>query len=180
MAAPRIITLSGLPGTGTSTACSTLCKGLGWAYVNAGEIFRQLARESGLDLADFDRRAEADGRIDRQLDERMMARARAQAPIVVEGRLTGWMAHCHGLEALKIWLEAALEVRVARVAHREGKSEQEAQDEMLVRQESEARRYEEFHGIRIGDLSIYDLVLDTGHIDSEAVVAQVLERLRAQ
>ena len=67
MSAPQIITVSGLPGSGTSTACDHLCTGLGWAYVNAGELFRQLAQESGLSLAEFGRQAEVDGRIDRQL-----------------------------------------------------------------------------------------------------------------
>ena len=51
MAPAQIITVSGLPGSGTSTACGQLCTRLGWAYVDAGQIFRQLARESGLRLA---------------------------------------------------------------------------------------------------------------------------------
>ena len=62
MTSPQIITVSGLPGSGTSTACDTLCEKLGWAYVNAGRIFRELAEESGLSLAEFGERAEVDGR----------------------------------------------------------------------------------------------------------------------
>ena len=67
MASVQIITVSGLPGSGTSTVCSHLCTRLGWSYVNAGQIFRRLALESGLNLAEFGQRAEADGRIDRQI-----------------------------------------------------------------------------------------------------------------
>ena len=111
MAPAQIITVSGLPGSGTSTACGQLCTRLAWAYVDAGQIFRQLARESGLSLAEFGQRAEADARIDRQLDGRMVARAQAEAPIVLEGRLTGWMAHRHDLAAFKVWLAAAAEIR---------------------------------------------------------------------
>ena len=80
MAPAQIITVSGLPGSGTSTACGQLCTRVGWVYVDAGQIFRQLAKESGLSLAKFGHSAEADGGIDRQLDERMVARARGARP----------------------------------------------------------------------------------------------------
>ena len=76
-----------------------------------GLSFGKLAQEAGVSLAEFGQRAEADGRIDRQLDERLVEQARASAPVVVEGRLTGWMAQRHQLPALKVWLQAALAVR---------------------------------------------------------------------
>ncbi len=177
MSAPQIVTVSGLPGSGTSTACDHLCAGLGWAYVNAGELFRQLAQESGQNLAEFGRQAEKDGRIDRQLDELMVVRARAEAPIVIEGRLTGWMAHRHELKALKIWLKAESEIRAERLGRRESKPVAQAMEEMREREGSEARRYEEHHHICCDDLSIYDLVIDSGSMDAQAVVAQIFAQL---
>ena len=87
-----IVTISGLPGSGTSTACALLRDKLGWSYVNAGQIFRDLAREAGLSLADFGRRAEGDASIDRALDARMVEiaqTARSGQPIILEGRVTG-------------------------------------------------------------------------------------------
>ena len=121
MASVQIITISGLAGSGTTTVCDRLCARLGWAYVNAGAVFRRLAQEAGVSLAEFGQRAEADGRIDRQLDVRLVEQARANAPVVVEGRLTGWMAQRHQLPALKVWLQAVLAVRAERVGQREGK-----------------------------------------------------------
>ena len=180
MAPAQIITVSGLPGSGTSTACGQLCTRLGWAYVDAGQIFRQLARESGLSLAEFGQRAEADARIDRQLDGRMVARAQAEAPIVLEGRLTGWMAHRHDLAAFKVWLAAAAEIRVQRVGDREAKSAAHALAEMRAREASEARRYLEHHDIPFGDLGIYDLVVDTESLDARDVVDHIVDGLEAQ
>jgi predicted cytidylate kinase len=177
MAPPQIITVSGLPGSGTSTACDQLCRRLGWSYVDAGQIFRQLARESGLSLAEFGQQAEADGNIDRQLDGRMVAQAQAQAPIVVEGRLTGWMAYRNDLPALKIWLEGAPEIRSRRVARRESKTAAQALVEMRQREASEAQRYQEHHNIRMDDLSIYELVINTEEIDAQNVVAQILAHI---
>ncbi|MEE3258423.1 MAG: AAA family ATPase [Candidatus Latescibacterota bacterium] len=177
MAPAQIITVSGLPGSGTSTACDQLCRWLGWAHVDAGQIFRQLAREAGLSLAEFGQRAEVDGCIDRQLDERMVAQAQAQAPIVVEGRLTGWMAQRNALSAVKIWLAGSPEIRSRRVARRESKAAAQVLVEIRQREASEARRYEQHHKIRIDDLSVYDLVVNTEALDVQKVVAQILAYL---
>ena len=176
MVQPQIITVSGLPGSGTSTACSTLSKELGWAYVNAGQVFRKLAEESGLSLATFGARAETDGRIDRQLDERILTLAETQAPIIVEGRLAGWMVHRREVHALKIWLAANSDIRAERLAQRESKTPGQAYEELRVRESSEARRYQEFHQIDYADLSIYDLVIDTDETEPSGVVAQILAR----
>jgi len=134
----------------------------GWDHTNAGEVFRQLAREAGMSLAEYGRRAEGDAQIDRDLDARMVEAARAgSAGLVLEGRLTGWMAHRHGVSALKVWLDADLEARATRVSGRDGVALDHAIEAVAAREGSEARRYLEFHGIDIADTSIYDMVIDT-------------------
>ena len=177
MSSVQIITISGLAGSGTTTVCDRLCARLGWAYVNAGAVFRRLAQEAGVSLAEFGQRAEANGCIDRQLDERLVEQARASAPVVVEGRLTGWMAQRHHLPALKVWLQAALAVRAERVGQREGKPLAQALEETREREASEAQRYAAHHQIAISDLSVYDLVVDTECCDPQAACAHILARL---
>ena len=170
----QIITISGLAGSGTTTVCDRLCARLGWAYVNAGAVFRGLAQEAGLSLAELGRRAEADGCIDRQLDRRLVAQARERAPVVVEGRVTGWMAQRHQLPALKVWLQAALAVRAERVGQREGKPLAQALAETRQREASEAQRFATHHQIALSDLSVYDLVVDTERCDPQAACARIL------
>jgi cytidylate kinase len=177
MSPVQIITISGLAGSGTTTVCDRLGARLGWAYVNAGTVFRQLAQEAGLSLAEFGQRAEADGHIDRQLDARLVAQAQACAPVVVEGRLTGWMAQRHQLPALKVWLQAVLAVRAERVGQREGKPLAQAIAETRQREASEAQRYAAHHQISISDLSVYDLVVDTERRDAQAACAHILAHL---
>lgn len=170
----QIITISGLAGSGTTTVCDRLCARLGWAYVNAGAVFRGLAQEAGLSLAELGRRAEADGCIDRQLDLRLVAQARERVPVVVEGRVTGWMAQRHQLPALKVWLQAALAVRAERVGQREGKPLAQALAETRQREASEAQRFAAHHQIALSDLSVYDLVVDTERCDPQAACARIL------
>jgi cytidylate kinase len=173
----HIISVSGLPGSGTSTVCQRLSERLGWHYVDAGQIFRQLAAEAGASLAEFGRRAEADGHIDRELDARMVEMARQREGIILEGRLTGWMTYRHDLSALKVWLKASTETRAARVGKRDGQSLEQTLQEMVERQNSEHQRYAEHHGIEIGDLSIYDLIIDTEAVPPAQVAAQIIAAL---
>lgn len=162
------VTVSGLPGSGTTTLAEALSSRFDLEHVSSGDVFRAMARERGVTLAEFGRIAEEDPEIDREIDERQREIAREKKDVVMEGRLSGWMVEDADL---RVWLAAPLEVRAERVADREEQTVEEAQDEIEKRQNSEARRYREIHGIDIGDLSVYDLVIDTSHWDQEGVAA---------
>ena len=168
------ISVSGFPGSGTSTACRLLSARLGWRYVNAGEVFRQLAGEAEVSLAEFSRQAEQNEQIDRQLDERMVEIARSQEGVILEGRLTGWMVRRYCLEALTVWLQAAPKARAARLARRDRQPPGEALKAMVEREDSECRRYRAFYGIQLEDLSIYDLVIDTETHSPKEIVEQII------
>ena len=174
----RRITVSGLPGSGTSTLCRRLSERTGLEHVNAGRIFRDLAGELGLSLAELGRSAEADGRIDRRLDERMAERARAGG-CLLEGRITGWMMHRRRLAALKVWVQADLDTRALRVAGRDRQPIAEATTAILERERSERHRYAVHYRIDLSDLSIYDLVVDSGRSDAEALCGRVEAMMEA-
>lgn len=172
-----IVTVSGLPGSGTSTASRLLAERTGWQYVNAGAIFRQMAAETGLSLAEYGKRAEIDDTIDRDLDARIVGLARqAAGGAILEGRLTGWMAHHHDLPALKVWLNADRQTRVERVSGRDGLAPAEALRTMDERERSEHNRYTAFHSIDISDLSIYDLTLDSARCSPEEIADAIAAR----
>jgi cytidylate kinase len=88
---------------------------------------------------------------------------------VLESRLAGWMAAEHA--DLRIWLDAPLDTRTARIAAREDKPTEAAREETVARAESEALRYREYYGIDIADLSIYDLTVNTARWSAENVLA---------
>ena len=47
------ITVSGLPGSGTSTLVQGICQVKGWSALNGGDVFREEAANRGLSVADF-------------------------------------------------------------------------------------------------------------------------------
>ena len=162
------VTVSGLPGSGTTTLAEALSSRFDLEHVSSGDVFRAMADERGVSLAEFGRIAEEDPEIDREIDERQREIARDRDDLVMEGRLSGWMVEDPDL---RVWLSAPVEVRAERVADREEQTVEEARAEIEDRENSEAKRYREIHGIDIGDLSVYDLVIDTSRWDEEGVAA---------
>ncbi|MFP4175204.1 MAG: (d)CMP kinase [Halobacteriales archaeon] len=160
------VTVSGPPGSGTTTLAEALSSRFDLEHVSSGDVFRAMARERGVSLAEFGRIAEKDPEIDREIDERQREIARERDDLVLEGRLSGWMVEDADL---RVWLSAPVDVRAERVADREEQTVEEARDEIEEREESEAKRYDEIHGIDIRDLSVYDLVIDTSRWDEEGV-----------
>lgn len=147
--------------------------------LDGGSVFRALAAERGLSLAEFSELAEAHRAIDVELDERLAARAR-EGGVVLESRLAGWIATNEGLDALRVWIACDLAERARRVAEREGLDPAAAREANEAREASERLRYRELYGIDLADLSIYDLVLDSTRTAPEQLVAGVLEAVSAR
>jgi CMP/dCMP kinase len=159
------ITVSGLPGSGTTSLARHLADILQTDLISAGEVFRQMAREHGMELAEFGRLAESDPSFDRSIDDRQKEIALAQDNIIVEGRLSGWFVP----EAdLKIWLYATLECRVTRIQTRDAIGNPEAAAEMTREREScEAMRYKTYYEIDIANISPYHIVLNSERFSVE-------------
>ncbi|MFC7059449.1 (d)CMP kinase [Halovenus salina] len=164
-----LITVSGQAGSGKSTLAAALADALDYEHVSGGDIFRDLAAERDLSPLKLNRLAEDDDQIDRDLDRRLRRTARESEDLVLESRLAGWMAGDHA--DLKIWLDAPLDVRAERIADREDKTVETAREETEARTESESKRYQEYYGIDIRDLSIYDLVVDTARWSPDGVLS---------
>ena len=171
------ITISGLPGSGTTTIANLLKKKLNLPYIYAGEIFRKMAEEHGMKLLEFEKYCEENPEIDKKLDEQQEEILR-KGNVILEGRLAGWIAYKNKIPAFKIWLDCGKDERVRRIVQREGGSLKEKREEMKEREESEAKRYKNFYGIDLSDLSIYDIVVDTTNIPPEDVLKKILEKIK--
>ena len=166
-----LLTVSGPPGAGKSTTVATLAEAFGLEHISGGDIFRQLAAERGMTAVEFNRLAEEDDQIDRDLDRRLRTIALERDDVLLESRLAGWLA---GDDAdIKVWLDAPLNIRAERIAEREDKSFDTAYGETHRRERSEAKRYREYYNIDIDDRSIYDLVYNTARWSPEGVLGML-------
>lgn len=174
------ITISGPPGSGKTTACSKLSEALGLEAVVFGRIFRELAAEKHLTLAQLGDIAERDPSIDNMIDDRILQMARTHEDLILESRLSAYMLSKNGIPALKIHMDASPAVRMQRVGLREGETLEQATAKTVERQNSEARRYRQWYGIDISDLSVYDMVINTDDMDPDQVLEVILEAVHAR
>ncbi|MDZ7702248.1 MAG: AAA family ATPase [Halobacteriales archaeon] len=172
-----LLTISGPPGSGKSTVAAAVGHAFDYDHVSGGDIFRSLAEERGLSLAAFNALAEEDDAIDRDLDRRLRSTARDRDDVVLESRLSGWMAGEYA--DLKVWLDAPLDVRAARIADREEKSVDAARAETEEREASERSRYLEYYDIDFADRSIYDLAVNTARWTPNATVDLLVSAVEA-
>jgi cytidylate kinase len=170
-----LVTISGLPGSGTSTVAVGVAAALGIPRLDGGTVFRAMAAERGMSLAEFGAVAESDASVDLELDARLAEVAR-NGDVVLESRLAGWIAANEGVAATKVWIGCDPGERAARVAAREGTSQDAARTANDLRELSEAKRYAEYYGIELADLSVYDLVLDSTTTPPDELIAAILER----
>lgn len=168
------ITISGPPGSGKTTACKLVADHLHLEVVVSGNIFRQMAKESSKSLADLGKMCEEDPETDKKLDQRMVEIARSKDDIILEGRLTAHMLTRNGIPALRVLMDADLDVRAARVAEREGGTPEQRKHEIVVREDCEAKRYHAFYDIDIRDRKVYDLIVDTTYLTPDQVAEKII------
>ena len=155
------ITVSGLPGSGTTSLSRYLAEHHDFSMISAGEVFRQLAVEHNLELAEFGRLAEQDESYDKMIDARQKEIAAQRDNIIVEGRLSGWMVSDADL---KIWLIAPIGCRIKRIISRDHVADEKTATAITSeRERCEAGRYRSYYDIDINDLSIYHIVLNSEH-----------------
>lgn len=171
-----IITIGGLAGSGTTTASKILSEKLGVPYISAGDIFRQMAAERNMDILEFSKFAEDNMEIDLEIDQRQAQIARKSNDLIVEGRLSAYFVEAD----LKICFIAPLDIRAERIGYRENKPLEIVKKEILKRGESEAKRYLEIHSIDIGNLDLYDLIINTNNFQAENVAEIILKAIEVK
>ena len=171
-----IITVSGTPGSGKSTVAQLLEKKLGLKYVYSGMIFRELAIKHKMGLDEFGKYCEDHSEIDKELDSRQLEILK-KGDVILEGRLSGWLAYRNDIPSFKVLIDADLETRAKRVVNREEGLTEKRKKEIKEREKCEAKRYKKFYKIDLKDKSIYDLVIDSTNKSPNEIVEVIVKKL---
>lgn len=174
-----VITIGGPPGTGTTTVARAVAKRFSLRYFSTGEVFRNVAKNRGLDVENLSKTAEKE--VDSKVDSLSVEEAK-QGGVVIESDLAAWMCKDVTKNILKIWLTASLETRANRIFNDSKKRTAESHTTLEdVKSKLEKRfnedkgRYLKYYGINLDDLSIYDFILDTENLDEEKVISEVIQ-----
>ena len=86
-----IIAVSGPHGSGKSTAARNVAERLGFEYISAGELFREMAKKENMNLEEFSKEAEIKEEIDKYIDNKTLELGQTRDNIVIDAQLGGWM-----------------------------------------------------------------------------------------
>ncbi len=171
------ITISGLPGTGTTTIAKLLEEKLNLKYIYSGDIFRKLANNYNMNLEEFGKYCEKNECIDKELDKKQLEELK-KGNVIVEGRISGWIAYKNKINSIKILLEADIDTRTKRIVNREKGDYNKRKDEILKREKSESTRYRKYYSIDPNDKSIYDIIIDTSNKKPLEILNVILEKIK--
>ncbi len=153
-----------------------LAQRLGLRHVSVGQLFRRIAEERGLTLAQLSELAERDPSIDLTLDN--LARKEAEkGAVVIDGHVAPWLLK--DVATLRVAIIASFETRIKRLAQRDGKPIEEVEKETLQREESERRRYLRLYNIDTSNFSEFDLVINSERFSPDDIVEIILKALEA-
>ena len=172
----RIVTVSGLSYTGTTTFGKHLASALNWQFISAGQRFREKCEQHGIAITDIPTA------MHRQLDEQVQTELTVALDTVFEGRYLGHFGRLY-TDILKIRLEANLEVRQARCLAREpGHSDLDwALRYIRFRDASEVKDAKDLYGLdNFLDDDFFHLILMNNHLeDHERAIERVVRLVRA-
>jgi len=196
------ITISGLPGSGSTTLLHKLKEELqfdGWKGFNGGEFMREYAKEKGLFQEDAKLHHDAshyEDDFDRKVDMGMREKLASEEKWILESWLSGFMAQ--GVpDVLKVLIVCSNDsVRIDRIVNRDETTVTAAKKNMSDRYQKNLEKWQRMYNdqwqqwvvekgvakpsdpIDFWHPDLYDLVIDTYSNNQQATLDLVLDAIR--
>jgi CMP/dCMP kinase len=169
------ITIFGLAGTGKSTAGKILQSRTGYDFVSTGSIFRAMAEQHGMSLAEFEVLSNTNDTYDRELDRQTGEYGASHDNFIFDSRLA-W----HFIpDSFKVKLDCDFDVRTQRISEREGKDVEQVRAETTSRENLITERYKKYYGIEdFSNNRNFDFIVDTKANNAEQVVDLIVAELK--
>ncbi len=130
---PAILLGAPIHGVGKSTVAKEVKKLTNWPILSAGEIFRELAEEKGLDVDDYSKylaeHPDENRFVNKEIERLLISRARElqkESPVIVDGNLAIFYPLEHALRVvivapIDIVVERALRARKVAESYRDSR-----------------------------------------------------------
>lgn len=172
----RAITISGEVATGKSSLADAVIASLpGWRRVNTGQRFRDFSAARGMSIQQVSLLPDE---VHKAFDDSQRKLLEKETDIVVEGRLSGWLAR--GLDdVLKIYCYAPLDVRAERYMRREKVDQAQAVADIEYRDSRDVEKYKRIYGVPdYRAPEFYNLLVDTSKYTPPELAQQVVKALQ--
>ena len=178
----RIVTVTGASGSGKSTVTGKLADALEYRKFSAGGLFRNLALQYEMSIEKLNELAQRNRFIDQEIDT-LIRRLGSGSELVLDSRLGFYWIH----DSFKVYLTVDLDIAARRIyddivdGRRKGEKAMslgETIDKIQEHDESTSARYFRDYGIDISNTNSFDLIIDTGDMTSDEVVAVIRKHYR--
>lgn len=178
------ITITGNLGSGKSSIGKIL-KEKGYEIVSTGNIFRELAKQKGLSVEEFNKQVNeatknGDRSVDQMIDDTTARIGREKDHIVFDSRLAWNFAP----DSFKVFVITDIDEAARRVFHDSQRADSESYESLeackkalIHRQEMETVRYKEIYHIDYYDMSNYNLVIESTNAAPAELAEEILKRL---
>lgn len=170
------ISLTGDLGSGKSTVCDLIQQQIEVERVSVGKIMRARAKQLGLTLEEFSSYMESHPEEDKFLDDALKEYEFKNGDYIFDSRLAWYFVP----SAFSFYLTVSIDESAKRIFNAKRDDEsfldiQTTKQKILDRRASEQKRYQEFYGINILDMSNYDAVISTDNKTPQQVVQEIFE-----
>lgn len=172
------ITISGHPGSGTSTLVNLLEEKFSWGSLNGGDVFRSEAKRREMSLSEFGKLCSSDLSVDKSLDTLLKEKMSDDNSFeIIESRLAGWWAYKLGIDCVRVWIKVSEEERARRVVAREGGSIEDKISENQERMAIDEERFMSLYGIKPQEEEPYTNIIEASNLTPEQVLDSVVQLL---
>lgn len=192
------ITISGLPGGGSTTLLRMLEETLGWKGYSGGEFMREYALKKGIfkpNQGEHHAATDYEDEFDRKIDYGVREQLEKYSARIYEAWLSGFLAQ--GIKGvLKVLVHCSDDaIRVDRIVNRDNVDIEEAKEHIFSREERNRQKWTRMYKdewekwvvktgsvevddpIDFWDPRLYDVVIDTYSNSREETLQKVLDEL---